>query len=145
MAEIQKMLYGPTVSLAVKDKTLKEIVDQLREQTGANIVLDGREATNADNKLTLTLNDTKLFTVLKVAGHMCDLAPAVVDNVFYLTDPMKAEKLQRETEKNLFGEPLAPPTAIPPGYVTDGVNLYLRPGDLKPAEGLGGLGGPGVG
>jgi hypothetical protein len=83
--------------------------------------------------------------VLKVAGHMCDLAPAVVDNVFYLTDPMKAEKLQRETEKNLFGEPPIPPTAIPPGYVTDGINLYLRPGDLKPAEGLGGigLGGPG--
>lgn len=143
--EVQKMLYGPTVSLAVKDKTLREIVDLLREQTGANIVLDARQMENLDAKLTLTLNDTKLFSVLKVAGHMCDLAPAVVDNVFYLTDPGQAEKLQKETERNLFGEPPLPPVAIPPGFVTDGVNLYLNPGGLKPAEGLGGgLGGAGV-
>ncbi len=155
-SEVHKMLYGPTVSLAVKDKTLTEIVDLLREQTGANIVLDHRFVQlNPDDKLTLTLNDAKLFTVLKVAGHMCDLAPAVVDNVFYLTDPAKAAKLQAETEKNLFGELPAPPVAIPAGYVTDGVNLYLRPANLTPAGGHGfggstdiggGVGGsPGIG
>lgn len=135
ISDIQKMLYGPTVSIAVKDKSLTEIVDLLCEQTGANIVLHCPEDQIADPRLTLTLNDVKLFTVLKVVGNMCDLAPAVVDNVFYLTDPAKAEKLQRETEKNLFGEP---PASVPAGYVTDGVNLYLRPANLKPVEGIGG-------
>ena len=107
--DVNKMLYGPTVSLSVKDKTLKEIVDLLREQTGANIVLNEQGVGDdvRDRKLTLTMNDTKLFTVLKVAADMCDLAPAAVDNVFYVTNPEKAGIMNRETAKALFGDPEA--------------------------------------
>ena len=80
------------------------------------------------------------MTVLKIAGDMCEVAPAVVDNVFYLTTKENADRLTKETERNLFGEPQVP---IPAGYVTDGVRLYEKPAGLKPVDpaqgpGLGG-------
>lgn len=111
--EINNMLYGPTVSLSVKDKTLAEVVDILREQTGANIVINSNQAIEVDRKVTVTLNDTKLFTVLKVVSDMFDLAPASVDNVFYITSPDKAEKMNRETSKALFGEAQSTTVLVP--------------------------------
>jgi RNA polymerase sigma factor (sigma-70 family) len=111
--EVNKLLYGPTVSLAAKDQTLAEIIDTLREQTGANIVLNGLAEVELDRKVTVTLNDTKLFTVLKVVGDMYGLAPATVDNVFYVTTPEKAEKMNGETARALFGEATANPLAHP--------------------------------
>jgi hypothetical protein len=108
-SEIVKVLYGPTVSLSVTDKTLHEIVDLLREQTGANIVINERARADTgfskEETVTLTLNDTKLFTVLKIVGDLFGLAPASVDNVFYLTSPDKATEMNRETSRALFGEP----------------------------------------
>jgi RNA polymerase sigma factor (sigma-70 family) len=135
--EINNMLYGPTVSLSVKDKTLAEIVDLLREQTGANIVLNGG-GSEPNRKVTLTLNDTKLFTVLKVVSDMYDLAPATVDNVFYITSPDKAEKMNRETSKALFGE-AQPQTVLVP---VDKDGKFV-PGGLNQLPG-GGLGGAGT-
>lgn len=138
-AEINNMLYGPTVSLSVKDKTLAEVVDILREQTGANIVLNfsGIGDEQRERKVTMTLNDTKLFTVLKVVSDMYDLAPASVDNVFYITSPEKAEKMNRETSKALFGEAQATTVLVPVDkdgkFVPGGLNLL-------PGGGLGGGG-----
>ena len=137
-SEINKMLYGPTVSLSVKDKTLAEVVDILREQTGANIVINSNQPVEVERKVTLTLNDTKLFTVLKVVSDMFDLAPAAVDNVFYITSPEKAEKMNRETSKALFGE--APSTTVLVPVDKDGTFV---PGGLNLLPG-GGLGGGGT-
>jgi RNA polymerase sigma factor (sigma-70 family) len=139
--EIVNTLYGPTVSVAVEQKPLAEVVAQLRESTGANIVVDSRVREKFAGPVTLTANDARLMTVLKIAGDMCDVAPAVVDNVYYLTSKDNAERLTKETERNLFGEPQVP---IPAGYLTDGVRLYEKPAGLKPVDpgklGLGGLG-----
>jgi RNA polymerase sigma factor (sigma-70 family) len=136
--EVNMMLYGPTVSLSVKDKSLVEVVDLLREQTGSNIVVNNQDDANAHNKrVSLTLNDTKLFTALKVVSDMFDLAPASVDNVFYITSPEKAEKMNRETSKALFGEAQATTVLVPVDkegrFVPGGLNLL-------PGGGLGGGG-----
>lgn len=137
-ADISNLLYGPTVAVAVADKPMAEVVALLREQTGANIVVDARVKDQIAAPVTLTLNDARLLTVLRVAGDMCEVAPAVVDNVFYLTTRDNADRLTKETERNLFGEPQVP---IPAGYVTDGIHLYEKPAGLKPADPLKGLGG----
>ena len=39
---VAEMLNGPPVSVSVKDRPLSDLVHQLREQTGANIVVDAR-------------------------------------------------------------------------------------------------------
>ena len=62
---------------------------------------------------------------------MCDVAPAVVDNVYYITSKENAERLTNQTELNLFGERQV---AIPAGYVTDGITLFEKPASLKPAD-----------
>ena len=75
---------------------------------------------------------------------MCDLKPVVMNNVFYITSPANAEKLQKKVYRELFGEPPTPSIAIPAGYVTDGINYYLNPGNLKVLD-VGAGGGTGFG
>ncbi len=126
-----EMMYGPTVSLAVEQKPLADIVHQLRESSGANIVVDPRIKEKLTTPVTITANDTRLMTVLKIASDMCDVAPAVVDNVYYITSKENAERLTTQTELNLFSERQV---AIPAGYVTDGITLFEKPASLKPAD-----------
>ena len=126
-----EMMYGPTVSLAVEQKSFADVIHQLRESSGANIVVDARIKEKMATPVTITVNDAKLMTVLKLAGDMCDVAPAVVDNVYYITTKENAERLTTQTELNLFGERQ---TAIPFGFVTDGITLYEKPAGLKPTD-----------
>lgn len=125
------MMYGPTVSLGVEQKSFADVIHQLRESSGANIVVDARIKEKLTTPITMTANDTRLMTVLKLAGDMCDVASAVVDNVYYITSKENAERLTTQTELNLFGERQV---AIPSGYVTDGITLFEKPARLKPAD-----------
>ncbi len=111
-----EMMYGPTVSLGVEQKSFADVINQLRESSGANIVVDARIKEKLTTPVTITVNDTRLMTVLKIAGDMCDVAPAVVDNVYYITSKENAERLTNQTELNLFGERQVaiPPVVKPP-------------------------------
>jgi hypothetical protein len=102
---IAQTIFGPGVHVATANQSLTEVVAMLREQTGANIVIDPAIKEAAKTQITITLNDVKLLTVLKIAGDMCEVAPAVVDNVFYITTREKAAEMMAETERNLFGTP----------------------------------------
>lgn len=125
---LTEVLHGPIVGIAAENLPLSDFVNQLREQTGANIVVDSRVKEKLSQTVTLTLNDTRLMTALKIAGDAAELAPAVVDNVYYLTTKENAAKLLKETYRELYGEPQV---AIPTGTVTDGVKLYEKPANLK--------------
>jgi RNA polymerase sigma factor (sigma-70 family) len=125
---LTEVLHGPIIGIAAESLPLADFVNQLREQTGANIVVDSRVKEKLQQPVTLTLNDTRLMTALKIAGDAADLAPAVVDNVYYLTTKENAAKLLKETYRELYGEPQV---AIPTGTVTDGVKLYEKPANLK--------------
>jgi hypothetical protein len=131
MSEIQDTFYGPIVGIAVDKKPLADVINQLRESSGANIVVDPRVKEKLTTPVTITANDTRLMTVLKFAGDMCDVAPAAVDNIYYITTRENAERLNREMERTVFGEPKVP---VPAGFVTDGINLFEKPAGLKPAD-----------
>jgi hypothetical protein len=128
--ELQGMFYGPTVGLAAENKPLADVIQQL-QLSGANIVVDPRVKEKLVTPVTLTVNDARLMTVLKIVGDMCEVSPAVVDNVYYLTTRENAERLTRETERTVFGEPNVP---IPAGFLTDGRSLYEKPANLKPVD-----------
>jgi hypothetical protein len=132
-----EQIAGEPVSLAVEEKPFAEVTKELRKLTGANIVIDSRCKEGARQPVSGNFNDTRLLTVLQVLGDMCELKPVAMNNVYYLTTPENAAKLQKEIQKDLFGPP---PQVVPAGYVTDGVHLYENPANLKPAD-VGGLGG----
>ncbi len=112
--EIAEILNGPIVGIAAENLPLWEFVNQLRDQTGANIVVDARLKEKMQQPVSLTLNDTHLMTALKVAGDAYEIAPAVVGNVYYLTTKENAEKLLKETYRDIYGmnTPVVP---APPG------------------------------
>jgi RNA polymerase sigma factor (sigma-70 family) len=105
--QIAETLYGEPVTARYKKKPLGEILEDLQERTGANIVLGNPDCEK--QLITANFNDTRLLTVLKIVGDMHNLKPVVIDNVFYLTDANRAEELQREVNRDLFGTPTAPP------------------------------------
>jgi hypothetical protein len=94
------------VTLRIKNKAFADVLEELRELTGANIVVDARMKDKVGEKITANFNDTRLYTVLKVLGDSCEMRPVVMDNVYYLTTPENAAKLQKEINRDLFGEPL---------------------------------------
>lgn len=93
---------GPLVSIEVANKPLSEVLEELREQTGANIVLDKRFPELAATAVTADLQEVRLVTALRVLGDMCDLRPVVINNVIYLTESSNAESLQAEFDRRAF-------------------------------------------
>ena len=61
---------------------------------------------------------------------MVGLKPVFLNNVYYLTTYENAERLQKKVNEELFGREHKP-LAVLAGYVTDGINMYRNPGNLK--------------
>jgi RNA polymerase sigma factor (sigma-70 family) len=107
---------GEPISLSVEEKPFSDVLRQLRETTGANIVLDVRQADKAKQVVSATLHDVRLMAALRVLGDMCELQPVALNNVFYVTSKENAEKLQREIDLRRHGEQSqAPLGGIAPG------------------------------
>lgn len=105
--QISEQLHGEPVSFVADGKTLSDAVKELRKLTGANIVIDARFREKAKVEVDGSFNDTRLLTVLQVLGDMADLKPVTLNNVFYLTDAKNAEKLQKQVNRELFGDTAA--------------------------------------
>jgi RNA polymerase sigma factor (sigma-70 family) len=145
---ITEQVAGPPVSLAIQNQPLSGAVDDLRKMTGANIVLDARCKDEAKELVSGTFDDVRLFTALTVLGDMCGLKPAYVNNVYYVTTPENAERMQKAFFQDLYGRPEAGAmtVAVPPGFVTDGYQYFPRTADMKAVDPAtvrfgGGLGG----
>lgn len=123
--EILKDLHGPRVSLSANDQNLLEIVRYLRDETGANIVINAKDNTAIEKKyVTVILNNASVYTILKVVCDLYGLAPAFVDNVYYITDIKTAEKLNRETSLALFGNEKPTSIIVP----VDREGRFIAPG-----------------
>ena len=135
-----EQMMGEPVSIVIDKKPLPDAIKAIRQLTGANIILDARSLRGnmPDLIVSGTFDDVRLYTVLELLADMCDLKPVVLNNVYYITNPANAEKLQKKVNRELFGEQQPPSIAVPYGFVTDGINLYPNPGNLKlaPANSL---------
>lgn len=60
---------GPLVSLAVANEPFNEVLEELREQTGSNIVRDKRFSESAATTVTAALHEVRLVTALRVLGR----------------------------------------------------------------------------
>lgn len=111
-----EQLLGESVSAAIDDKPLTDAIAELRKCTGANIVLDARCKDKAKQAVSGTFDDTRLFTALELLADMCDLKVVSNNNVFYVTSPDNAAKMQKRIDRDLFGEayPEQPMTPFAP-------------------------------
>jgi RNA polymerase sigma factor (sigma-70 family) len=147
---ITEQVAGEPVSLSVEDKPLAEVLKELRTLTGANVVLDARAKDKGKERVSATFDDVRLFTALTIVADMAGLKPAYTGNVYYVTTPENADRMQKAFFKDLYGEyPQQPaPVGVPPGFVTDGYQFFPRTAEMKPVDptlvfgaGLGGVGG----
>ncbi len=101
---LTEQLLGESVYAAIDDKPLTEAIAELRKCTGANIVLDARCKDKAKQPVSGTFDDTRLFTALELLADMCDLKVVSNNNVFYITGPDNAAKMQKRIDRDLFDE-----------------------------------------
>src|SRR5262249_49931399 len=94
---------GEPITLTVDDKPFSDVLRDLRQSTGANIVLDARAKDKAKLAVSATLHDVRLMAALRVLGDMCELQPVALNNIFYVTTKENAEKLQKEIDRRRYG------------------------------------------
>jgi RNA polymerase sigma factor (sigma-70 family) len=112
--QLLEQIVGQPVSLSIEDKPLTEAVKDLRKLTGANIVIDARCKGEAQQAVSATFDDVRLLSVLQLLADMCGLKPVAMNNVYYITTPENADRLQQEVNRDLFGEPQPAPPPAPP-------------------------------
>jgi hypothetical protein len=102
--KITEQLEGEPVTLLIEEKPFAEVLEDLRRITGANIVLDMRTKEKAKERVSVQLVDVRLYTALRVLGDMCELKPVDLNGVYYITSRENALRLQREIDREHFGE-----------------------------------------
>jgi len=107
--QLKEQILGEPISLSAEKQSLASILDELRKQTGANIVLDARSLQEVkQSNITLTIDDVRLLNALELIADMVNLKPVAMGNVYYITSPENAERLQQKVNEELFGKPNLP-------------------------------------
>ena len=80
------------VKLSADDQPFTEAIRELMDQTGANIVIDGRAKEQAKKLVSAQLQDAPLLTAVHVLADAVELKVVLMDNVIYVTTPENALK-----------------------------------------------------
>lgn len=87
------------VSVAGDDRPLTAVVAELAGESGANIVLDPREAKKAgDAKVALTLDDVPLETAVRLSAEVAGFSVVRLNNVLFITSDERAAKLRPDAD-----------------------------------------------
>ncbi|MCI0378905.1 MAG: DUF4974 domain-containing protein [Gemmataceae bacterium] len=90
-------LLQETVLGDFRDERLRDVLDNLADQTGATIVIDKRAKEKADTTLTVSFrNSITLETAAKLVAHMADLRVVIAGDVIYVTRPEDAARFKEE-------------------------------------------------
>jgi RNA polymerase sigma factor (sigma-70 family) len=105
---IEEQVLGEPVSVEFHNRPLAEALRELADSTGTNIVLDSRAKQSGQTPVTASLQNVRLMTALRILADMAELQPVVVGNVYYVTDPKNAERLEKQEQ------PKGTPVQAPP-------------------------------
>ena len=105
------------VSLDGGGRPLAAVLTQLAADTGANLVLDPRQAKKAgETPVALTLDDTPLEAAVRLVAEVAGLRAVRLSNVLFVTSEDRAEKLRPDADAPVPpapANPVAPPTDGP--------------------------------
>jgi hypothetical protein len=108
-------LFTDPVQLTADAKPLSDVLKELADETGANIVLDARVKEKAKVPISLTLQDAPLDTVVRMLADMAELKSVALDNILYVTTTDNAERIRTEQETAAKKRKLAPKVNNPGG------------------------------
>ncbi|CAN5507783.1 hypothetical protein BH11PLA2_BH11PLA2_08590 [soil metagenome] len=95
---LQKQL-RQTVSIDSNGTSVASLLKSLADDTGANIVLDPRQAAAADaGKVTLKLDDVPLETAVRLSVEVGGLRVVRLNNVLFVTNDARADKLRTDAD-----------------------------------------------
>jgi type II secretory pathway component GspD/PulD (secretin) len=121
------------VNLDVEEVPLAKAVRELARNYAFNLVIDPKISKDSQKPVSLTLDGTSLETSVRLLAEMAGLKAVRLDNVMFITNEERADKLRKEekdSQPNMLDDP--------------GMLLNPRAGFAVPAGigGLAGLGGP---
>jgi RNA polymerase sigma factor (sigma-70 family) len=107
---VEEQFLGDRLSVEYQETPLTDILRDLADSTGANIVLDNRQKEKGQTPITISLQQVRLFKALQVIADMAGLEPVPLHNVYYVTTPENAKRLA----KREFPQPAVPVIQSPP-------------------------------
>ncbi len=110
---IEDQVQGPSVSINVQNKPLADVLRELADGTGTNIILDGRAKEEGQTPISSTLQNVRLFTALRVLADMANLQPTTLGNVYYITSRQNADRLHLQEWLKPMPGSSAPKAAAP--------------------------------
>jgi RNA polymerase sigma factor (sigma-70 family) len=108
---IEEQVQGEPVTVEFQEKPLVEALRELADATGTNIVFDNRWKDKGQTPVTVSLQNVRLFTVLRLLADMADLQPVTLGNVYYVTSKLNAEHLHKQERLRPAPVPAAGPPA----------------------------------
>lgn len=98
------------VSMDSTATPLADLLKHLADNTGANIVLDPRQAESAKGPIALKVDDVPLESAVRLAADIGGLRAVRLNNVLYVTSDANAEKLRIDAENLVPTPPANTPT-----------------------------------
>jgi hypothetical protein len=89
---------APTIDVDCVQKPLQDALQEIRDLSRMNILVDARVADKARKPVTATLAKVPADTAVRLLADMGDLRMVVVDNVLYVTSVDNAKELQAQQE-----------------------------------------------
>jgi DNA-directed RNA polymerase specialized sigma24 family protein len=114
-AELAVLLAQPLVNVEFDKRTLQDVLRDLSEAEGINIVVDPRVADKVKVPVTATLNNVLFETAVRLLAEMGDLKAVTLDNIHYITTKANADVLQADKAKRKAKPVLPPVGGGPPG------------------------------
>jgi type II secretory pathway component GspD/PulD (secretin) len=99
------------VSIEVKDVAIKAVLHNLSRETGVNILLDPRLKTEAENPVSLQLDDATFDAAVRLLAELAGLKPVRIGSLVFVTSEARADKLKDDNELLKFN-PQGQPTII---------------------------------
>jgi hypothetical protein len=111
------------VNLDVDEVPLAKALRELARNYAFNVIIDPRFVKDANKPVTLILDGTSLETSVRLLAEMAGLKAVRMDNVLFVTNEERADKLRKE-EKDLMPNPFDDPN-IPPNLRAGGAAAFL--------------------
>jgi len=109
------------VSIDLKQVEFAKALRQVAQETATNLVVDARIAKDAQQLITLQLEDVPLETAVRLMSEMAGLKPVRVGNVLFVSTKANAAELRQD--------PDLVPVPGTPGVVE---GMVLPPGGIPP-------------
>jgi type II secretory pathway component HofQ len=114
------------VSMDFKEVSLAAALKQLARETGAKLVLDVRAKKEADNAVTLNVDDVALDDGVQLLANMAGLKAVLVGNVLYVTSKANAADVERDQNAKAQRRGGGPAYGVPVSYGAAGSDMRLE-------------------